>query len=64
MVNDMNRSFVSYHRVLYKWVVIGENRKIIEVIKDGFTSQKSAMNWLKENNLKGKGYTLFAYDKK
>lgn len=59
----MNRTYVSYQRVLYKIVLLGNNREIVKVIKDGFTSQKKAMEWLKDNNLKGKGYTLFAYNK-
>lgn len=59
----MNRTYVSYHRVLYRFAVIGNNREIVEVIKDGFTSQKEAMKWLKDNNLKGKGYTLCSYNK-
>lgn len=52
-----NETYFSSHRVLYKWVL---NGKVIAV---GFTSQKKAMDWLKENNMKGKGCELHAYSK-
>lgn len=48
---------LSRSRHLYKWV--SDNK----VIAEGFTSQKKAMDWLKENNLKGTGCTLWAYEK-
>lgn len=51
----MYDTILSRSRHLYQWVY--DNK----VIADGFTSQKKAMDWLKANNLKGKGYTLYAY---
>lgn len=53
----MYDTILSRSRHLYEWVF--DNK----VIADGFTSQKKAMDWLKDNNLKGKGYTLYAYKK-
>lgn len=53
----MYDTILSRSRHLYEWVF--DNK----AISDGFTSQKKAMDWLKANNLKGKGYTLYAYKK-
>ena len=50
----MYDTILSRRRHLYKWIF--DNK----VIADGFTSQKKAMDWLKDNNLKGKCYTLYA----
>lgn len=54
----MYDTVLSRSRHLYKWVSANK-----EVIAEGFTSQKKAMDWLKENNLKGTGCTLWAYEK-
>ena len=54
----MYDTVLSRGRHLYKWV-----SKDNKVIADGFTSQKKAMDWLKANNLKGTGCTLYAYNK-
>ena len=51
----MYDTILARRRHLYKWIF--DNK----VIADGFTSQKKAMDWLKDNKLKGKGYTLYAY---
>ena len=48
---------LSRKRYLYRWE-LGT-----KIIADGFTSQKKAMDYLKEHNAKGKGYTLRAYYK-
>ena len=56
-VKDMYDTVLSRNRYLYRWE-LGT-----KIIADGFTSQKKAMNWLKENNYKGKGCTLRAYHK-
>lgn len=58
-----NRSQFSYRRHLYRWVYDGPDETMRgKVIAFGFTSQKKAMDWLKQNNLKGldchlEGYT-------
>lgn len=54
----MYDTVLSRSRHLYEWV-----SKDNKVIADGFTSQKKAMDWLKANNLKGTGCTLYAYNK-
>ena len=53
----MYDTVLSRSRHLYMWV---SNNK---VIADGFSSHKKAMDWLKANNLKGTGCTLYAYNK-
>lgn len=53
----MYDTILSRNRHLYKWLYGGK------VIAEGFTSQKKAMDWLKENNMKGKNCTLYAYKK-
>jgi hypothetical protein len=55
----MQGTVLSRSRQLYKWV-----SKDNKVIADGFTSIKKAMDWLKANNLRGTGCTLYAYNKK
>ena len=54
----MYDTVLSRSRHLYKRV--SSNK---EVIAEGFTSQKKAMEWLKENNMKDKDCTLWAYEK-
>ena len=56
-VKGMYDTVLSRNRYLYRWELGNK------IIADGFTSQKKAMNYLKENNDKGKGYTLRAYYK-
>lgn len=46
---------LSRNRYLYEWILD------YKVIADGFTSQKTAMQWLKDNDMKNKGCTLKAY---
>ena len=53
----MYDTVLSRNRYLYRWELGNK------IIADGFTSQKKAIDWLKENNGKGKGYTLRAYYK-
>lgn len=53
----MYDTILSRSRHLYKWILNGK------VIAEGFTSQKKAMDWLKENKMKNKGCILYAYKK-
>lgn len=53
----MYDTVLSRSRHLYKWILNGN------VIAEGFTSQKKAVDWLKENKMKNKGCLLYAYKK-
>lgn len=63
----MNRTQFSYRRHLYKIIFAKPDETIDqgEVVADGFTSQKAAMDWLKENNLRcARYYYLVGYSRK